>query len=127
MEQTVHFWHYGIMITAFAVMGVLVHIGRAVFNLYPDRLTDSKEMDVMISPGYTLSDYFFDLEFDENGFYELYSLKNLRFCIVCGIICGIVFVIGVPETNKMVAGWIDAVLKYTGELFIYRIHHIRWY
>ena len=127
MANTVHFWHYLIMIAVFVVLGVAAHIGRAVFNLYPDRLTDSKEMDVMISPGYDLSDYIFDLDFDGDGYYELYSLKNLRFCVIAGVLCGIVFVIGVPETNQMVASWIDVVLNYTIDLFYYRIHHIRWY
>ena len=127
MANTVHFWHYLIMITVFGVLGVAAHITRAVFNLYPDRLTDSKEMDVMISPGYDLSDYIFDLDFDGDGYYELYSLKNLRFCVIAGVLCGIVFVIGVPETNRMAAGWIDAILKGTADLFYYRIHHIRWF
>lgn len=126
MTTTVHFWHYLIMIVVFVVLGVAAHISRAVFNLFPDRLTDSKKMDVLISPGYDLSDYIFDLQFDENGYYELYSLKNLRFCVIAGLLCGIVFVIGVPETNGMVAGWIDATLRFTVDLFWYRMEHIRW-
>ena len=127
MANTVHFWHYLIMIAGFAVLGIVFHIVRAKFNVYPDRLTDSKEFDVAVSPGYTLYDYIFDLDFDEDGYYELYSLKNLRFSVIGGVICGVIFIIGVPETNRMVAGWIDVVVNYTIDLFYYRIHHFRWY
>lgn len=126
MENTVHLWHYLVMLTVFALLGALAHIARAVINPLPDRLTDSKEMDLMISPGYDLSDYFFNLDFDENGYYELYSAKNLRFCVISGLVGGSICVIGVPDINQMVAGWIDATIAFTVDLFWYRIENIRW-
>eukprot|EP01035_Chromulina_nebulosa_P058233 gene58233-79747_t len=42
-------WHYIVAAFILALVGVLAHIVRAVFNVYPDRLSDRPMLDLMVS------------------------------------------------------------------------------
>jgi hypothetical protein len=109
-----------VAVTSFAaIFGFIFHIGRAVFNVFPDKISDSAMLNLTMSSDYNLIDHLFGVEFDTHGFYELYSLKNLRISMTYWAICCFVTMVFLPDAGKAIVMGLnylwDVVLTYLGE------------
>jgi hypothetical protein len=127
METQAYLWHYIVAGMVFALIGVLGHVTRAVFNIYPDRLSDKDWMDLVVSDGYNLWDHLLGIEYDDAGYYRLDSLKNLRFYMVTMLICGWAVMLLVPGASGLAAEAINQLLLWVWELFLYRLSDVRFF
>lgn len=121
METELATWHFAVAGILFGLLGVLSHIVRAVFNLYPDKLSDTPIVNIMVSDGYSLGDHFWGTEYDDAGYYRLDSLKNLRLSVVFSVIGGLGVMLFADGTGLGVAKLIDAGLNGLVDLFWYRV------
>ncbi|MEP3234024.1 MAG: hypothetical protein ABJO30_14460 [Hyphomicrobiales bacterium] len=123
LQTPVSFWHFlfGLLIAVCA--GVLCHVGRAVFNVYPDRLSDSHKMDIIVSSDYSFTDWYYGTEFDDAGFYELYSVKNLRLSIIYNLIFFVVLWFILPNLPNKVAYASNWLASGFGETFMTSVKH----
>lgn len=119
-------WHYIVAQILFMVIGVLLHLVRGIVNVYPDRLSDKPLMDMMISDGYTVFDWLFGTEYDENGFYRLESLKNLRIALMYSMVGGFAAMLLAPGFSIAMASAIDWSIASSWELIKYRFDNPRW-
>lgn len=124
MAAEAHLWHYAIAGLAFVLFGAVGHISRAIFNIFPDRLSDKPWMDMLISDGYSFGDYLFGTEYDEAGYYELYSLKNLRMYVIGALGGGWCMMLVMPGVSGMVAGVINQAAAALWDLFLYRLQNV---
>jgi hypothetical protein len=125
METQAYLWHYLVAGLVFALLGVVGHVTRAVFNVFPDRLSDKPLMDMMISNGYNLGDYLFCTEYDDAGYYRLDSLRNLRNSVVATLLCGWGVMLFVPGASGLAASAINGSLAWLWQLFLERLNDIR--
>lgn len=95
--ETITMFDVAVAVTIAALLGFVGHIVRGVFNLFPDKISDSAIINIAVSDGYDLKDYLFGVEFDNYGYYELYSLKNMRLAIMHSAFAGFVIMCFVPE------------------------------
>lgn len=121
METQAYLWHYIAAGMVFGLMGVAGHVCRAVFNVFPDRLSDNAWMDMLVSDGYNLGDYLFGTEYDDAGYYKLDSFRNLRFYVVSTVIGGWAAMLLVPGASGLVAKAINQALLWVWQLFLYRL------
>ena len=106
-----------------ALAGFIGHIIRATVNLYPDKISDNELVNIIVSPDYSTSDSVFNLEFDDFGFYKLYSIKNVQFCLACGFATGFFAYVVAPEpqTSELIA----QIFSGFGELVADRWENLR--
>lgn len=121
METQAYLWHYIVAGLALALLGVLGHVCRAVFNVLPDRLTDKSWLDMMLSSGYSIDDYLFGTEYDDAGFYRLDSVKNLRGYVLVMLICGWAAMLLVPHASGLIAYGINEAFAWLWRLLLYRL------
>ena len=120
-------WHYVVAVGVCAVLGVVGHVVRAVFNILPDRLSDRPMMDLAISDGYSWADMIFKTEYDEAGYYRLDSLHNLRLAVNWAMLSGFATMLLSPDASKIAAYWIDQGIAGLVDLFWYRIENFEWW
>ena len=108
-------------------MGVIGHVARAVFNVLPDRLSDNKTMDMVISDGYDASDRLFGTEYDDAGYYMLDSRRNLTIAVLSTLAAGWGAMLLHTELALMVANGVNWAGGWLWQLFLYRISHARWW
>lgn len=118
-------WHYLVAAFGFVLVGVFAHICRAVFNVYPDRLSDRPMMDLVISDGYDWSDRIFGTEYDDAGYYRLDSLKNLRLSCVFSLIGGMAVMLLAPGASIAIAAAIDWSVLALWNLFLERLANVK--
>lgn len=121
MVAEAHLWHYLVAIVLFALFGVAAHVSRAIFNVYPDRLSDKPTLDMLISDGYDLSDRLLGTEYDDAGYYMLDSWKNLRNTVWMTVIGFLVLTLILPDGPGYMAYAINESVKWLWELFLYRL------
>lgn len=121
LEAEAATWHYAVAAFGFLLLGALAHVSRAVFNLYPDRLSDRPMMDLVVSDGYNWSDRIFGTEYDDAGYYRLDSLKNLRLSCVFSLLGGMAVMLLVPGASIAIAAGIDWSLLWLWDLFLERL------
>lgn len=118
MEQTeLATWHFVAAAALFALCGLAAHVFRAVFNVFPDKLSDTPAVNAMVSGGYSWGDYLIGTEFDDAGYYRLDSLKNLRISISCWLIAGLGLMLFSAEAARAIGYGIDLGLAATVDLF----------
>jgi hypothetical protein len=111
----------------FALFGLVAHVSRAIFNVYPDRLSDKPLMDMAVSDGYDASDRLFGTEYDEAGFYRLDSLRNLNIAVLSTLALGWGSMLLSTEIALTFTSGADAVFAWVGELFMRRLSEARWW
>jgi hypothetical protein len=114
-------WHYFVAAAIFALIGAIGHVCRAVFNVFPDRITDRPLLDLPLSSGYDLSDLLFGTEYDDYGYYRLDSLKNFRISCMLSTAGGLFAMLFLPGVSGAVAWMIDSSLSGLWNLFLYRL------
>ena len=108
-------------------LGAIAHVLRATVNLYPDRLTDKKWLDMAVSDGYDARDHLFGTEYDEFGFYRLDSRHNLLIAVLSTLAAGWGAMLLSTELAVAFAQSVDVVISWTGELFTRRLAEARWW
>ena len=58
METELATWHFAVAGIIFALLGALAHVCRAVFNVFPDKLSDRPAVNILVSSDYGWADYF---------------------------------------------------------------------
>ena len=125
METELATWHFIVAGIIFVVLGALAHVVRAVFNVFPDKLSDTPAVNVLVSSDYSWGDYLIGTEFDDGGYYRLDSLKNLRLSVTYWLIAGFGMMLISAEAAQMVAYGIEASLLAFVDLFWYRIENFK--
>lgn len=121
LAEQAHLWHYLVAGGALALLGAIGHVGRAVFNMFPDRLTDKPWSDMLLSNGYNIDDHIFGTEYDDAGYYRLDSLKNLRGYVLAMVIGGWAAMLLVPHASGFVAHVINESAVWLWKLFLFRL------
>lgn len=124
METELATWHFIVAGIVFVMLGALAHVVRAVFNVFPDKLSDTPAVNVLVSSDYSWGDYLIGTEFDDGGYYRLDSLKNLRLSISYWLFAGFGMMLISAEAAQMVAYGIETGLSAFVELFWYRIENL---
>jgi hypothetical protein len=125
METELATWHFIVAGIIFVVLGALAHVVRAVFNVFPDKLSDTPAVNVLVSSDYSWGDYLIGTEFDDGGYYRLDSLKNLRLSVTYWLIAGFGMMLISSEAAQMVVYGIEAGLSAFVDLFWYRIENLK--
>ncbi|UVC07066.1 hypothetical protein IHQ71_17745 [Rhizobium sp. TH2] len=126
MQVLVGLWYYLLAGMCFVLFGAVAHVSRAVFNVYPDRLSDKPLMDMAISDGYDADDWVFGTEYDEAGYYKLDSGRNLKIAVLSLLVLGWGAMLLSTEIALAFAHAADAVFAWVGELFVRRLGEARW-
>jgi hypothetical protein len=124
MVAQAYLWHYIVAGLALVLLGVIGHVGRAVFNVFPDRLSDKPWMDMLISSGYNADDYLFGTEYDDAGYYKLDSWINFRNYTLACLVTGWAVMLLVPHASGLIAYGINESAKWLWELFLYRLTEV---
>lgn len=125
METELATWHFFAAAVAFALFGVGFHVCRAVFNLFPDKLSDTAAVNIFVSSGYGWADHVFGTEYDDAGYYRLDSLKNLRLAIGFSVLGGMGAMLFAPGVAEGIAKLLDLGLQSFIDLLIYRVQNFR--
>jgi hypothetical protein len=119
-------WYYFLAGVLFALFGTIAHISRAIFNVYPDRLSDKPWLDMAVSDRYDASDRLFGTEYDEAGYYRLDSLRNLLVSVLSTLALGWVAMLFSTDIALSFVYAINEVFAWVGDLFTRRLAEIRW-
>ncbi|OCW59118.1 hypothetical protein [Hoeflea olei] len=121
METELATWHFVVAGLVFALLGALAHVGRAVFNVFPDKISDTPSVNVLVSSDYSWGDYLWGVEFDDAGYYRLDSLKNLRLYVVSFVLGGLGAMLFIDGAALGIARLIEAGLGAFVDLFWQRV------
>ena len=121
METELATWHFAVAGFLFAILGVLAHTIRAVFNVFPDKISDTPTVNILVSSGYSWGDYLWGVEFDDAGYYRLDSLKNLRLSVTFMVLGGLGAMLLVDGAGLGIATMIEAGIIGFVDLFWQRV------
>ena len=121
METELATWHFIVAGLVFALFGVLAHVGRAVFNVFPDKISDTPSVNVLVSSDYSWGDHLWGVEFDDAGYYRLDSLRNLRLYVVSCVLGGLAAMLFIDGVGLGIASLIEAGLGAFVDLFWQRV------
>jgi hypothetical protein len=119
-------WYYLLAGVVFALFGAVAHISRAVFNLYPDRLSDKPWLDMAVSDGYDMSDRLFGTEYDDAGYYRLDSVRNLGISVLSVLALGWGTMLLSTDIALSFVHAINEIFAWVGDLFMRRLAEARW-
>ncbi|TDH34372.1 hypothetical protein E2A64_17035 [Pseudohoeflea suaedae] len=125
METELATWHFVAAAAGSALLGILFHVCRAVFNVFPDKLSDTPAVNIFVSNGYSWADHVFGTEYDDAGYYRLDSLKNLRLAVGYSLFCGMAVMLFLPDVALGIAALLDLGLQSFVDLVIYRMQNFR--
>ncbi|WP_137155775.1 hypothetical protein [Rhizobium sp. FKL33] len=114
-------YHYVIAGLGFCLIGAVAHAARAIFNVFPDRLSDNERMDMILSDGYSLGDKIFGTEYDDAGYYRLDSLRNLKNSVAVTLIGGWAAMLITPGMAPAIAQCIEWAEGWIWDLFLHRL------
>jgi hypothetical protein len=103
------------------VLGALAHICRAIFNVFPDKLSDTPAVNILVSSDYGWADHWRGTEFDDGGYYRLDSLKNLRLSVIFTVLGGLAAMLLVDGAGLGIAQLIEAGAGAFVDLFWQRV------
>ncbi|CAN7218202.1 hypothetical protein [Rhizobium sp. LjRoot254] len=127
MQTVIGLWYYLLAGMCFVLFGTVAHVSRAVFNVYPDRLSDKPLMDMAISDGYDADDWLFGTEYDEAGFYKLDSGRNLKIAVLSTLALGWGAMLLSTEIALAFVTAADALFAWVGGLFVQRLAEASWW
>ncbi|WP_417416337.1 hypothetical protein [Hoeflea sp.] len=121
METELATWHFAVAGIIFALFGAIFHVIRAVFNVFPDKLSDTPAVNILVSGGYGWADYLWGTEYDDAGYYRLDSLKNLRLSVTFSVFGGLAAMVLIDGAGLGIATLIEAGIGGFVDLFWQRI------
>jgi hypothetical protein len=119
-------WYYLLAGVLFALFGAVAHVSRAVFNVYPDRLSDKPWLDMAVSDGYDMSDRLFGTEYDDAGYYRLDSFRNLAVSVLSTLALGWGAMLFSTDIALAFVHAINELFAWIGDLFMRRLAEMRW-
>lgn len=125
METELATWHFAVAGIAFALLGVLAHVFRAVFNVFPDKLSDTLAVNILVSDGYSWSDHLWGVEYDDAGYYRLDSMRNLRLSVVFTVLGGLGAMLVIDGAGLGIATLIEAGFQAFIDLFWQRVADLK--
>ena len=124
-------WYVFVAVTMLALAGVAVHIFRSSFNFIPDRFASKRghffrehAIDDMLSANYGIWDLLAGTQYDEDGFYEFFSLKNLRICCTHTVLGGLAVLYCSDEVWQAFTSVVDQAPAWLWDLIVYRIQNL---
>ncbi|TCV61783.1 hypothetical protein EDE05_114108 [Neorhizobium sp. R1-B] len=124
-------WHVVVAILTLTLLGAAVHIFRSSFNFMPDifvsgsgRFFREHMINDALSTNYSFWDMVAGTEYDEDGFYEFFSLKNLRICCTQTIAVGLAVLFSFDPLWEGFTGAVDQAPGWLWSLFVYRIQNL---
>lgn len=123
--------YYALAVPVFLLVGLLHHAVRGIFNLYPDRGYTSTPRegysftDDFLSGNYSMTDHLVGTEYDENGYYDLHSIKNLRIACQFALAGGFAALILIPGLDQLFRQAVDLVALWLWDLFVFRIYNLK--
>lgn len=121
METELATWHFIVAGVIFAILGTLAHICRAVFNVFPDKISDTPAVNILVSGDYSWADHLWGVEFDDAGYYRLDSLRNLRLSVVFSVLGGLGAMLLIDGAGLGIAALIETGIGAFVDLFWQRI------
>lgn len=121
METELATWHFVVAGMIFALFGVLAHVIRAVFNVFPDKISDTPMVNILVSSDYSWADHLWGTEFDDGGYYRLDSLKNLRLSVTFSVFGGLAAMLLIDGAGLGIATLIEMGISGFVDLFWQRI------
>ncbi|MEP2980048.1 MAG: hypothetical protein ABJO86_11220 [Lentilitoribacter sp.] len=118
--QEIGYIHYAAALTIAAIFGFVAHVVRGFVNPYPDKLSDSAVLNIAVSDDYSLSDHWFGVEFDAYGYYELYSMKNLKLSVYGCVFGCFVLMAFDAATGSVIASLLDTMFENISEYLAHR-------
>lgn len=124
-------WYIVVAVLMLLVLGTAIHIFRASFNFIPDRFVTGRGrfwrehvIDDMLSANYGFWDMVAGTEYDKDGFYEFFSLKNLRINCLHTVAVGLAVLLSVDSLWEGFKAVVDAAPGWLWALFIHRIENL---
>lgn len=124
-------WHYIVAFMTLTTLGAAIHIFRSSFNFIPDRFNlapghfwRNHAIDDMLSTNYGFWDMVAGTEYDEDGFYEFFSRRNLRICCTWTIAVGMTLLLSYQDLQDRFIAIVDAAPGWLWALFVYRIENL---
>ncbi len=124
-------YYYLVAIPVLALFGIFTHLSRGLFNVYPDRgYTGTPRegysfTDDFLSENYSFTDYLVGTEYDDNGYYDLHSLKNLRIACQFAVFGGLAALLFLPGVDVLFRQAVDLVARWLWDLFVYRVENLK--
>lgn len=110
-----------------AIAGGIAHLIRAVFNLYPDKISKNRWVNIIVSPGYSFEDDLLGVEFDDySGYYKLLSLKNLKISAFIWTALSFAVFVFYPD-HQALYDFIDGIFIGFADLTVSRWETMRLY
>ena len=124
------FMYYLLAVPVLAALGVLGHVARGLFNVFPDRgytstpRTHYSLTDDFLSGNYSYTDHLVGTEYDDNGYYDLHSLKNLRISVQLHLAGGFAILLLAPGAGPLFRQGVDISALWLWDLFLYRLANL---
>jgi hypothetical protein len=127
-------WHIIAAILTLIVLGAASHVFRASFNFVPDRFNAAPgrfwanhAIDDMLSTNYGFWDMVAGTEYDSDGYYEFFSLKNLRISCTWTVVCGMTMLLSIPGGWAWFSVVVDAAPGWLWALFLDRLNNMTFF
>ena len=124
-------WHLTVAFLTLALLGVAIHIFRSSLNVIPDisvtgtgRPARDHMINDMLSANYGFWDMVAGTEYDEDGFYEFFSRKNLRISCTHAIAVGLAVLLSFDPLWVGFTSVVDNAPEWLWDLFLYRIENL---
>ena len=123
--------HLFAAVLTLTLLGAGIHVFRSSFNFIPDifvsgsgRFFQEHWINDKLSANYGFWDMVAGTEYDDDGFYEFFSLKNLRICCTQTIAVGLAALLSFDKLWNGFTNVVDAAPGWLWELFVYRIENL---
>lgn len=125
-------WYLFAAVLVLVLLGAAVHVFRSSFNFIPDRFHAGGGLfwrehiiDDMLSANYGFWDMVAGTEYDEDGFYEFFSVKNLRIACTWTVAIGLAVLFSYPGLWEGFTAIADQAPGWLWDLIVYRIVNIQ--
>ncbi|WP_275785688.1 hypothetical protein [Pararhizobium gei] len=126
-------WYLVVAVLVLVLLSAICHIFRSSFNFMPDRFHSGGGLfwrehiiDDMLSSNYGFWDMVAGTEYDEDGFYEFFSIKNLRIACTWTVPTGLAALFSYPGLWEGFTAIVDEAPGWLWDLIVYRIENLRW-
>jgi hypothetical protein len=123
-----------IAILMLIVLGVAVHVFRSTANFFPDIYVSGGKnpardhaINDMLSANYGFWDMVAGTEYDQEGFYEFFSRKNLRISCTHTTAVGLAVLSSIDGLWLFFTTTVDAAPLWLWNLFVYRVQNAEWF
>ncbi|OJF89845.1 hypothetical protein [Pararhizobium antarcticum] len=127
-------WHITAAILTLTMIGTAAHVFRSSFNFIPDRFNaapgrfwTNHAIDDMLSSNYGFWDMVAGTEYDSDGYYEFFSLRNLRIACTWTIACGTAIGLSIPGGWDWFAATANAAPGWLWALFVHRLNNMTFF